>query len=673
MLMFLEINNKFDQILKVSLGAFMFILPLIYVRAFLYQGISSRFVVFSILIELLAVVFAIFLFKKETRLVVWKSPIVLAIALYGIMYVVCSMAGVDPLVSFWSKAARMTGIFFLLHLIVYYFFLVYLFFKDEVFKNKLFLTISISGAVFSFLSFLSPEGINILFKKLVTDGFTIGNSTFAGMYVFITFVISIYLLYKKENRRNFWYWVMPVIMLLNPFFLNNKFWYGQVNLLDPLSLVGEARASVYSIFGFIVFTLVAFFILKIKEDKKRNLGITIVSLVTLLSSAFVVFSLISPNGYVREKYLSQATSARPLVWELSEKAVKERPLLGWGPDNFDMAYDTHYDNRLLEQRYGNEPWFDRAHNIVIDQTVDTGYVGLVVYLLVYLTILFSLLYIARKANDEETRFAGVLLFGYFVFHFLEIQTAFETITSFILIALLLAWITAMLHKVMSENISKNFSIIFPEWLKVLKGVGLIVVFFIAFIFGTAPITKSEAANGKIRTIGDSNMRLGMYDSLFATPVDLPSFIWRMSTDFQRGIADDPSILADPDINEGLKKEVERYATEYENYLMTHPGDYRATLNLADQYLYLSLFGGDRVDDAQKVLDKALVLSPENPQTYWMKSVAYLYKADFANARIWADKGIAVNPNIEESQELKDYIETSIKEFPDVTLFFFRSL
>ena len=664
-------DKKFDHILKPVVLVFLAFFPFVYFRGFLYQSVSSRFFILCILIEILGFILAVNLFKKDSKIEIFKSPIVLAFVLYFSAYIVSSIFGADLSVSFWSKAARMSGIFFWIHLITFYFLLTYIFNKENNFIYKTLKTVSFSGAVFSLLSLLSPEGVNIMFRGFETDGFTFGNSSFAAMYIFGAFVSSVYLLTKKENRKLWYFWVTPVVIFLNPFFINNKIWSGGVSSIG--SILGEAKASSVAVFGFLFTTALFLLVKKIKKEKIRNLFNNLVCFGLVSFVVFVVVSLLNQDGFVQKEYLKQATSARPLVWELSYNAVKERPYLGWGPDNFDIAYTEHYDNRLLENRYGNEPWFDRAHNVIIDHSVDMGYVGVSVYIIFYLSILLSLVFVINKTKNDELKVSSVFLFSYFAWHFLELQTAFETVISLVMFVLMLAWATVVVQSVMEEN-RKNKNIFeIPSWIKYTKASVATILFPVLFFVGMVPITRAEIANGQIRTIGDTHERLPMYDKLFSSPVDKPSFLWRIATDFQKGIGDDPSVLNDPDKVSGLLKEVERYATEYEKYLETHPDDYRSWINLADQYMYQSLFGGNELEKAHAVLDKAISLSPENPQAYWMKSVAYLYQADFKNARLWAQKGIDVNPNIEQSQEVKDYIESSIKSFPDVTLFYFRSV
>ena len=39
----------------------------------------------------------------------------------------------------------------------------------------------------------------------------------------------------------------------------------------------------------------------------------------------------------------------------------ERPVLGWGPENYNLVFDKYYNPKL----YPAENWFDHAHNIFL--------------------------------------------------------------------------------------------------------------------------------------------------------------------------------------------------------------------------------------------------------------------------------------------------------------------
>jgi hypothetical protein len=57
----------------------------------------------------------------------------------------------------------------------------------------------------------------------------------------------------------------------------------------------------------------------------------------------------------------------------------------------------------------------------------------------------------------------------------------------------------------------------------------------------------------------------------------------------------------------------------------------------------------------------------------MKSVAYLYAKKFDLAKEYAKKAYDLNPNVGESSRIVEYIDKSIKTFPEIDLYQFKQI
>jgi O-antigen ligase len=535
------------------------------------------------------------------------------------------------------------------------------------------LSVILPTALYSVLSLLGPEGLGWFFKGYQGDGFTFGNSTFAAMYIFGAFLMSIYYLYQATNKK-WWMYILPIILVINPNILSRHVWLGDFSQ----GFVGEARASAYMIV-FSVFPLFALWgISKIHLKKTKTVVMYSLAGFLLLVAGCSTFSLFSNDGFLRKIYLSQATAARPIVWEMSEKSIRQRPFFGWGTDNFERVFEINYDNRLLETKNGKEAWFDRAHNVFIDQAIDNGIVGLLLYILLYLVIVFSVIRTFLHSTDKNDIFLSSILLVYFPLHFIELQTAFDTTISYPMLASMISIALALNYRVASLTSVGGVVVKKTEW--VLVGIAkhsvavLFLMFFVwSFFAGWVPFVRTQIANGNVRAVGTSEKRIPLYKNLFGSRVDSRAFLWRTSTDFQRGIAENPKMLEQPQKVEGLAKEILVLENSYREYLKNNPKSFRERLNLADILIYQRLFGVDKLAEAQTILDESIALVPQSPQPYWMKAVGYIYMKKFELAREYAKKGLAINPNIEESQNIVAYVEDSIKNFPNLNLYFFTQI
>ncbi|MCE9628403.1 MAG: O-antigen ligase family protein [Candidatus Vogelbacteria bacterium] len=559
----------------------------------------------------------------------------------------------------------MTGLWYFISLGIVLVLMSLVIVNDRSKHDRLILIICLSTSFYSILSVLGPEGLGLLFKSNPNDGFTFGNSSFAAMYLFATFMLSVYFV-AKEKVKKWWLYLLPVSLLVNPYIISSKIWRGDFS--D--GIIGEARATTYVVILSLVSLIFVWLLAKIKDHKLRSILSYTLAGGVFIGIVFLIFSLLSSGGLVRNFYLSQSSAARPLVWSVSEQAISQRPYLGFGQDNFERVFEVNYDNRLLQNEYGGEAWFDRAHNIFIDQLVDNGLVGLSLYLLVYIVSLLSLIYVALNASEQEDKLLAVILAVYFPLHLLELQTAFDTSISYPILGFMFVSAAVLFHRNWSyQNKEIQFGLV-GQYLS--AGVVTILTIF-SLIYGLYPFLNSQVANGQLRMVGDTDKRIPLYPALFGSKIDKQAILWRTMTDFQRGVAENPKVLENPKKVESIRQELLIIKDEYREYLKNNPDNFRAHLGLADVLIYSMLFGDNNLVEAQQVLDKAIELVPQSPQPYWMKAVAYVYMRKFDLAREFSSRGLALNPKIKQSQEVVAYVEKSIKTFPDLDLFFFRQI
>ncbi len=124
---------------------------------------------------------------------------------------------------------------------------------------------------------------------------------------------------------------------------------------------------------------------------------------------------------------------RTMIWGMSLKGIAERPLLGWGQENYYLVFQKYFNPGL----YAAEPWFDRSHNVVLDWAVHTGIPGLVAYLGIFGVVLWQTARSMRRR--KEFFFEGMMLIGLFVTYFLQNLFVFDNLNSYILFFAFLAY------------------------------------------------------------------------------------------------------------------------------------------------------------------------------------------------------------------------------------------
>lgn len=665
--MFIENKRSgFLTLLEYAIYGFFALFPFFIFKNFLYQGSSSRFLLLSLVTSILSIGLGIYLFNPKNKISFLKSPILIVFSLYFIYIFISAILGADFSASFWSRAERTSGLFYFTNIAIFTLFLINIV-SEKLSREKLLKVVLFTSATYSFLSFLGHQGLDIIFRTNPYDGFLFGNSSFAAMYLLGAFLLSFYYLFIKSGEGIKWYeYLLPILIVVNPFFINMKGYSGLSSIL------GAAKASSVALFVSIGILFVIFLISKLQNIKtKKVIGLLFFSL-SIFGVVFLMSSLLTPGTFVRNFYEGQSTLARPLAWEITKNAISQKPITGWGGDNFSVAFQENFDMNLLTEKYGNEPWFDRAHNIVLDQTLESGYIGTALYFALYITLFICLLYVLFKTKSKEDGVLASVLITYFFVHLIELQTAFDTTISYVMFSLMVALSVYVFNKVRVEY-DKNDSLNVKNTAKYILGGVLLVYFSWSLFAGVFSFWGVQIVNGKIRTVGSAEKRIPLYEKLFDTKVDPAGILWRTSTDFQRGISENPKILENQEKVKFLIEELGVITKGYEDYVKENPEVFRPYLNLADLYIYHMLFGINRLDEADSVLDNAIKISDKYPQPYWMKAVISLYRRDFANARKYVEIAKQMNPDVVETKRLEKYIEESIKTFPEIELYYFNQI
>jgi tetratricopeptide (TPR) repeat protein len=658
-------HSLFWKAVEYAFYLFFMLFPFVNYSTYLYGGTATRSLNLIVFTTVLSIGFACWLCTKNSSVSLVKSPPFIALVLYFISLFISGLVGLNFATTFWSVATRMTGLWYLLFLGLFML-LLWAVIEDEYRHHKLILAVTCSTALYSLIELLGEDGFGLLFTNL-KEASTLGNTTFAAMYVFGAFLLSLYYLFQAEVKK-WWMYVLPAVLIVNPLIINVEWFMGDFSH-GP---IGEAQATSISVFLSLIALFGIWLVSKMKNTTTRTRVSYSLFGIGALAMLVAGFSLVSPNGYLREVYLSGSTAARPLVWEMSTIAIGQRPAFGWGADNFERVFEQNYDNRLLQNEYGNEAWFDRAHNMFIDQLVDNGFVGLFLFVVAYLVTILALIYSALSAVGKRDRLFASVLIVYFTFHIAELQTAFDTSISYPLVAFMFVS-AAILYCRARVAHAASLTIVLTPAAKYTVAAAIIGFVGWSFFAGVLPFIRAQEANGAIRQVGSSDKRLALYPALFGSPIDEQAFLWRTATDFQRGIAADTQVLSDPKKVEKLKQELVILEEGYAKYIEQNPDNFRAHLNLADVLIYQMLFDVNKLEEAQAVLDRAIALVPESPQSYWLKAVAYVYMQKFDLAREYAQKGLALNPKIVQSQNVVKYVEDSIKSFPRIQLYFFRQI
>jgi O-antigen ligase len=446
-----------------------------------FPFISGKNIIFRVLVEIaLAGWVLLALMDSKYRINIRTSPLTIAYAIFiGIIFI-ADIFGVDPVNSLWSNYERMEGFVGHIHLFAYFFVLTAMLrtLKDWQIMFKVFLASNVAVLSYGYAQLMGAPGyiFSDNMPKLATwfaahfpvhqggnrlDA-TIGNAAYFSIFCLISaFIAALLWLQSDQPKKKWWY---PTLIVLN---LIAIFYSG-------------TRGTILGL-GFGIFVTLGLMAWYEKGHARKIfagfLVAMIISVGTLLAFRETAFVKSSSTLY-RLSHISVTdltTMSRINIWKISYQAWLERPILGYGQDNFSYIYARKF---IPEKMWDLEPWYDRSHDVFFDWLVAGGILGLVSYLSLYAVALYLMW---RKKHDMPFRERAILtgvLAGYFVHNII----VFDNLTSYILFFALLGYIV-MRTKGDSHGETHGKALVTDEQMKLLwmPIVGIVLVSSLYYI------------------------------------------------------------------------------------------------------------------------------------------------------------------------------------------------
>jgi O-antigen ligase len=651
----------------LTLAAFMGLLPFMMSRQLFFGAVNAKYFFIVTVVSLLALYVSYLLITGKLFITIRKRWLLLLSALLLLVYYLAAFMGVYPERSLFSDIIRSTGVLF----ITYTWVLALIAGEFVTERGWMWIrrTIAVSAALISVLTILGVQGLGfegrIIVANLSIPGVTLANEVYAGAFLFLAFMLTFIEFVRTTSRKwKIFLGSLALVQLFSPTLLNPILWMGQVSfstlLSDPLRLVGSARAS--SATAFLVLTYMAgYYLLRfLPSDTGRRYARSIWALGLLVGIGTALSLLFTPGSFVQEKYIEISSAARIIVWEGAWEAVQDRPLLGYGPENFRLAYQSHFDNRLYEDVNFGETWFDRAHNVMLDTLVSVGFVGLGLYLILGGYFLWVIVRASRRGliSTTEAHLWGALVVG----HGLQLQTFFEVGVTYALMGMVLGYGLYLEKRMLPEGtptLSPRIVQIGGVVFAVIAVIGLWQLFFVEY--------KRQDALYRIFVTPDAQTQTAYIHTMLARQSDFETLRFGFGSLVQ-GLFEQLQNQEIADVQPKLTASLEQLHI-YQDYLRAYveqtPDDYRARMNYAYCLLVLTTLGEDHLAEAKSVIENSYVLSPQNPLTYALEGVAELYSGNLEAAREKINEAVALNPEAPFSQEMAEYLIRQERNFPNI--------
>ncbi|OQX71474.1 hypothetical protein B6D52_01350 [Candidatus Parcubacteria bacterium 4484_255] len=641
-----RIEKILKWVIRIGTMAILF-LPLFVYKPVLYPYIFSKIIAFQVIVEIIFVawLFLMIYCGKKYR-PNFKNPLILALTIFMGLLILTSFTGVDVGKSFFSTQERMTGVITIIHFYLWFIIL------STLFKQKkdwtLFLWATLSCSFLLGLYGLGQKmGLSFLLESNAARmSATLGNPDFLGVYSLMhIFLAGILMSWQKKKI-----WRILAFILL---------------IFNLIILFLTATRGAILAFGISVFVFSLFLIFRKKTKKFLKILLPIFLLIVIGGGIFFYANknqdwMEKAPLAIRRLMSITATSniERLKSWNIGLKGFKERPILGWGIENYNVVFNKHYDPWYLI-RGEQATWFDKTHNQIIDLLALTGILGT----LSYLAIFFVLFCLLRKkyVNTVDHGISIMLLACMFLAYFIQNLFVFDTPASLILFyfSLSLAYFITQLTLVRPVQVKSTISSL-P--LPVLIFLIILFVPFAMYKFNIEPWQQSKLGARAVHTT-KVDLRSGLYwygKSLSKpcfTNVEVRSQLAKQINDEYKKINKDTS---DADL-QILFQATELTINEFKKSVIEHSQDVRYFLYLGQLYNLATGYNREYIEKAKDILLRAKELSPKRQQVYYALGRAYLEAKDYEMAVEIFKQAYILEPKVRLSRKNLEIVLKILKQ------------
>lgn len=591
-------SRRLEMLIKILIGITFFVPLIVLPSSYIFPFIVPKIVWFRSLTLLLLGAYILLLISNFKEYRPKFTPTTVAVLLFFLSFAVSTFVGVDWYRSFWDNHERMLGLFTIFHFVAFYLVV------TSVVKEKkdwlwLLRTFLFAGSLVMFIGLLQRANPELLLNNGSDRvSATLGNSIYFSGYGLFLFFVGLYL-FLQEKKWNVWKYSAMLGAMLG-------FWgiFG-----------GGTRGTLLGLLAGL-FVLGIGYLVTLKEYKKIRITIAcFLGFIVLLGGFSFIYrqtnfvSNIPAVGRLVNTTIDPH-NPRVMAWGIAWQAFLEKPVFGWGPNNYYYAFNEYYRPEFLESGWG-ETWFDNAHNIVMNTLAVQGAIGLVLYFGLFGATIFILWWGYKKG--ESNVHLTVVGTAFLAAHFVHNITVFENPTSYLYFFFFLALV--------NQSADSSYQITDNKLKKVetnsasISWIIFVSLLTLLLIYSTDinPAKANKATLNTIRALySDPIKAIDLYNS--ASNIVSPH-IDDIRNDFARTAMEQIYKLAENKQPDKALKLFNLIHGELQKNLVLHPLDIRIHVQLAQ----LDTVGAQLKQDANLffeadgLMEEALKMSPKRQQ------------------------------------------------------------
>ncbi len=542
------------------------------------------------------------------------------IALYGglvLWMVIANAFAVSPMKAFWGNFERMEGWITILHVFLFLVVMGSFLSVENLWRRwwLAFLAASALVSVYSAIQLMcagqacgsSGQFFQIRQGGVRVDG-TLGNAIYLAQFLIFAAGIAAWQAITAKGALKYWLFALTGLHLLIMYFTATR------GAIGAVILAVMAGALWYAVE---------------QGGMKRRIAAGAFALLVIASAGIF---LARDSAWVQQEptldrlvsvFSADEWKTRVTMWGIAGEGFAERPIAGWGQEGFNYVFNAYYKPSL----YGQEQWFDRAHNLYLDWLIAGGLPAFVLIIV----ILLSGAYALRRADPV----ARIMLIGILFAYAVQSIVSFDNLFTYIPVAAVLAYA----HALSARPVRRVEEFEADPALVQNLGIPLAAIAVIlAFCFVHVP---------GIRTAND--LILGMTPAAdyrqnlayFKRAADRNSFaaqeVSEQTVNYAVQIIPQASIPAD--VRAAF---AEQAIAEIERELVRRPLDARIWMEASLAYRSAGYY-----DEAVAKTERALELSPgKQPLMLDLGTLEWL-RGDTVQAKAWFDAAYALKPDADQ--------------------------
>ncbi|MGC8881116.1 MAG: O-antigen ligase family protein, partial [Minisyncoccia bacterium] len=510
---------------------------------------------------------------------------------------------------------------------------------EDLLKIQIFISL-----IYSFLAIFNYFGlgtINPLTTSYRLAGFT-GNPSYFATYTLFNAFFALYFYFQKyQTEKKVFNW-----------------WLAIFAFFSLLMFITGCRGTMI---GYGLTMLVIGLIIIFRKDKELLPLKKIFSLILISGLIFLVLVFSLKNSSFIKKFfaLERLTSislkdptavSRIYSAKTAFKGFLEKPLFGWGPENYQASYIKYFNPNVIKY-LPYDAYFDRAHNKPLEVLATTGIFGFISYLSIFF-VAFYILYQKQK-NTPNWFLLNLTLFGALISYFVQNIFIFDFHESYLMFFLLLAFVNPLVEfKVKPNEIEDNsqnkrkLNDYTKDLWKIFLIVGsfcLVLYSYVFFVIKPYYVSLNIIKGMKELNQNHPETAYVILKNILKNPTFLKEDIIigynRIIDSLGKGITN----------KEKLLEMIEMLIKETDKIIEKHPERYFLILSKASfEQIAFELGDISKYEQAKKTFEKAILIAPYFPQPRLHYAKLLLLNKETQEAQKQIEEVLKLNPELAEA-------------------------